>query len=90
METSLALTTREPLDLAMPEVTAIPGLLSLVSPASPTSLFFFSENDKVALSLTLSNIKRYSINGFLIEQFFQEDILDKDREEKTPLKQKRN
>lgn len=54
------------------------------------ALFFMnlSENDKVTLGLTLSNIKCYSINGFLIEQFFQEDILDKDIEKK--FQKKRN
>lgn len=52
------------------------------------ALFFMnlSENDKVTLSLTLSNIKRYSINGYLVEHLFQEDILDKDIEEKFHLK----
>lgn len=56
------------------------------------ALFFMnlSENDKVTLSLTLSNIKRYSINGYLVEHFFQEDILGKDIDKKFPLKKKRN
>lgn len=54
------------------------------------ALFFMNlpENDKVTLSLTLSNIKCYSINGYLVEQFFQEDILGKDIEEK--FQKKRN
>lgn len=54
------------------------------------TLFFMnlSENDRNMLSLTLSIVKQYSINGFLIEHLFQEDILDKDTEEKSLLNKK--